>query len=137
MTELVLEWANNLDSLKSVVASSSAAVYGSPESLPLSEDSLLNPLSPYASTKKDMELALQRFAEREKRAKKVSFLFLLSFPLFLFLVPHFPSVPCLACDGSCFALFQRLRTETRPIVSVQRSDLGLLCPSNGGTSSHH
>jgi UDP-glucose 4-epimerase len=46
----VLEMARKLD-VKRVVLSSSAAVYGNPESLPVREETPLCPLSPYAASK--------------------------------------------------------------------------------------
>ncbi len=51
----VLEMARKLDA-KRVVLSSSAAVYGNPQSLPVGEDALLNPLSPYAASKVSAEM---------------------------------------------------------------------------------
>lgn len=49
--------------VKKVVFASSAAVYGDNESLPLSEDILLRPLSPYAVNKATGEMYCQVFTE--------------------------------------------------------------------------
>lgn len=48
---------------RKIVFSSSAAVYGTPEKLPVSEDAALNPVNPYGQTKKLFELILQEFAQ--------------------------------------------------------------------------
>jgi nucleoside-diphosphate-sugar epimerase len=58
--KLVIEWCRNLDQRckPRFIAASSAAVYGVPELLPLSERSPLQSLSPYAETKRRMELAM-------------------------------------------------------------------------------
>jgi UDP-glucose 4-epimerase len=50
---------------------SSAAVYGNPEKLPISESANLNPLSPYGMHKLESERVLRRFAA-EKNLKSVS-----------------------------------------------------------------
>lgn len=51
----VLEMARKLD-VKRFVYSSSAAVYGNPESLPVQEETPLHPLSPYAASKISAEM---------------------------------------------------------------------------------
>jgi UDP-glucose 4-epimerase len=51
----VLEMARRLD-VKRIVYSSSAAVYGDPESLPVREDTPLNPLGQYAASKISAEM---------------------------------------------------------------------------------
>ena len=51
----VLELARRLD-VKRIVLSSSAAVYGNPESLPVREDTSLDPLSQYAASKVSAEM---------------------------------------------------------------------------------
>jgi UDP-glucose 4-epimerase len=51
----VLEMARKLD-VKKFILSSSAAVYGNPESLPVREETPLNPLSPYAASKVSAEM---------------------------------------------------------------------------------
>ena len=51
----VLEMARKLD-VKRFVYSSSAAVYGDPESLPVQEETPLHPLSPYAASKISAEM---------------------------------------------------------------------------------
>jgi len=48
---------------RKIVFSSSAAVYGTPQKLPVSEDAPLNPVNPYGQTKKLFELILQEFAQ--------------------------------------------------------------------------
>lgn len=58
----VLEAAKNTD-VKKVVLASSSAVYGDTESLPLSEDDPVNPLSPYAVGKTTGELYCNVFSE--------------------------------------------------------------------------
>eukprot|EP01114_Cavostelium_apophysatum_P014202 TRINITY_DN3624_c0_g1_i2.p1 TRINITY_DN3624_c0_g1~~TRINITY_DN3624_c0_g1_i2.p1 ORF type:complete len:352 (-),score=22.37 TRINITY_DN3624_c0_g1_i2:218-1273(-) len=59
----VLEWAVR-HKVKKVVAASSAAVYGTPKVLPLEETAPLGPISPYATTKLDMEHLLQEYHEK-------------------------------------------------------------------------
>ena len=49
--------------IKNVIASSSAAVFGKPNKLPLSDDSLLSPESPYGQTKVEMEKILADFSK--------------------------------------------------------------------------
>jgi len=56
----VLEVARSLG-VKRVVFSSSAAVYGDPEEVPISEDAPYNPLSPYAASKIGAEMYLKSF----------------------------------------------------------------------------
>jgi UDP-glucose 4-epimerase len=51
----VLEMARKLD-VKRFVLSSSAAVYGNPKSLPVREETPLNPLSPYSASKISAEM---------------------------------------------------------------------------------
>ena len=58
----VLEAAKNTN-VKKVVLASSSAVYGDTESLPLSEDDPVNPLSPYAVGKTTGELYCNVFSE--------------------------------------------------------------------------
>ncbi|MGB9979478.1 SDR family oxidoreductase [Methanobacterium sp.] len=58
----VLEAAKNTD-VKKVVFASSSAVYGDTETLPLSEDTPVNPLSPYAVGKTTAELYCNVFSE--------------------------------------------------------------------------
>jgi UDP-glucose 4-epimerase len=48
--------------VKNLVFSSTAAVYGSPNSDPISEDHLLNPINPYGRTKLVIEWMLQDYA---------------------------------------------------------------------------
>ncbi|NYB52820.1 MAG: SDR family oxidoreductase [Methanobacteriaceae archaeon] len=49
--------------VQKVVFASSSAVYGDNENLPLSEDILLNPLSPYASSKASGEMYCKNFTD--------------------------------------------------------------------------
>jgi len=49
--------------IKNVIAASSAAVFGKPNKLPLSDDSLLSPESPYGQTKVEMEKLLADFSK--------------------------------------------------------------------------
>jgi len=58
----VLEAAKNAD-VKKLVFASSSAVYGDAESLPLSENNPINPLSPYAVTKATGELYCNVFSQ--------------------------------------------------------------------------
>jgi len=48
--------------IKNVIALSSAAVYGNPTKLPLTEESTTNPLSPYGASKLAMEHYIQDFS---------------------------------------------------------------------------
>jgi UDP-glucose 4-epimerase len=50
--------------VKQLVVSSSCAVYGHPQTLPLSEDHPLNPISPYGWTKHLMEVSIQDACKR-------------------------------------------------------------------------
>ena len=54
------------------VFSSSATVYGKPIDLPLTENSLLNPLSPYASSKLIVENMLKSISESNPEFKSIS-----------------------------------------------------------------
>jgi len=59
----VLEWAVKRK-VKKVISASSAAVYGAPKELPLSETSAVAPISPYAETKLNMEILQKKLFER-------------------------------------------------------------------------
>lgn len=48
---------------KKIIYSSSAAVYGVPEKIPITEDAPLQPINPYGQTKKLFELILQEYAQ--------------------------------------------------------------------------
>lgn len=48
---------------KKIIYSSSAAVYGVPEKIPITEDASLQPINPYGQTKKLFELILQEYAQ--------------------------------------------------------------------------
>jgi UDP-glucose 4-epimerase len=48
---------------KKIIYSSSAAVYGIPKKIPITEDSPLVPINPYGQTKKLFELILQEYAQ--------------------------------------------------------------------------
>jgi UDP-glucose 4-epimerase len=52
--------------IRRVVFASSAAVYGTPETIPVPEDAILNPPSPYGTSKADAEAACQQFAAKHK-----------------------------------------------------------------------
>lgn len=64
----VLTWANLLDSVRrsgnrpAVIFPSSAAVYGNPEHLPISEDAPASPISPYGFHKAACELLAREYA---------------------------------------------------------------------------
>ena len=58
----VLEMARKRNA-KRIVFSSSAAVYGDPEEMPVREDFLLTPLSPYAASKISGEMYIQSFSK--------------------------------------------------------------------------
>ena len=51
------------NAIKNIVAASSAAVYGIPKTLPITEDSQVLPLSPYGKTKVDMENLLKEYSK--------------------------------------------------------------------------
>jgi UDP-glucose 4-epimerase len=59
----VLEWAMS-HRVKRVVSASSAAVYGVPQVLPITENTLPAPLSPYAESKLQMEVMHERAFEQ-------------------------------------------------------------------------
>ncbi len=61
-TVRVLELARHLD-VKRIVFSSSAAVYGDPKEMPVSEETPFNPLSPYAASKVAGEMYLHSYQE--------------------------------------------------------------------------
>ncbi|NIM98171.1 MAG: NAD-dependent epimerase/dehydratase family protein [candidate division Zixibacteria bacterium] len=50
--------------IRHVVFTSSAAVYGTPETIPVPEEATLNPLSPYGSSKVEAEAACQKIAAK-------------------------------------------------------------------------
>jgi UDP-glucose 4-epimerase len=50
--------------VKKIIFSSSAAVYGEPDEIPISEDHSMNPTNTYGQTKKDVEELLQDFGRR-------------------------------------------------------------------------
>jgi len=49
--------------VRKIIVASSAAVYGEPENLPVSENSLTNPISPYGESKLNMEKYAQKFSQ--------------------------------------------------------------------------
>ena len=49
--------------VRKIIVASSAAVYGEPENLPVSENSLTNPISPYGESKLNMEKYTQKFSQ--------------------------------------------------------------------------
>lgn len=51
--------------LRRIVFSSSAAVYGHPSCIPISEDAPIAPVSPYGDSKAMVEVALERYAARD------------------------------------------------------------------------
>jgi UDP-glucose 4-epimerase len=53
--------------LRSIVFSSSCAVYGNPESVPISEEAPLQPISPYGRTKACVEQVLRDLAQSDSR----------------------------------------------------------------------
>lgn len=62
-TKNLLEAANLLE-IKKIIAASSAAVYGNPKTVPVSETDSLNPLSPYGQSKLDMEKLMKIYSEK-------------------------------------------------------------------------
>ena len=50
------------NNIKNIIAASSAAVYGNTKIIPVTEDSILNPVSPYGADKISMEFYLRAFA---------------------------------------------------------------------------
>ena len=59
---LCLLEAMQQEDVKRIVMSGTAAVYGQPEHMPISENSALHPLNPYGVTKLCMERMLADFA---------------------------------------------------------------------------
>ncbi|KAG2477645.1 MAG: UDP-glucose 4-epimerase [Nitrosopumilales archaeon] len=49
--------------VRKIIVASSAAVYGEPENLPVSENSPTNPISPYGESKLNMEKYTQKFSQ--------------------------------------------------------------------------
>jgi len=49
--------------VNNVIVASSAAVYGQPKELPLTESSLISPISPYGQSKVEMEKLLEEFSK--------------------------------------------------------------------------
>ena len=62
-TRIILDAARNVG-VSRVVFASSSSVYGSPESLPICEDTLLAPTSPYGKSKMAGELTLRKYCEK-------------------------------------------------------------------------
>ena len=50
------------NNIKNIIAASSAAVYGNTKIIPVTEDSILNPVSPYGADKISMEFYLRAFS---------------------------------------------------------------------------
>jgi len=50
------------NNIQNIIAASSAAIYGNPEIIPVTEDSVPNPVSPYGADKLSMEFYLRAFA---------------------------------------------------------------------------
>ena len=59
-SERVFKWAAN-KGVKSIVAASTAAVYGNNEDVPFTEQTIPAPMSPYAEYKLDMESSLDQY----------------------------------------------------------------------------
>lgn len=68
----IIEWAYERN-CKSFVAASTAAVYGDSQDLPLSEDSPVSPMSPYAEYKLEMEDLLKAFNRPEMKCTVLRF----------------------------------------------------------------
>ncbi len=62
-SQVVFQSASKFN-VKRVIFSSSASVYGEPESLPMSETSSLNPITPYCVAKLSSELLLQYYSRK-------------------------------------------------------------------------
>jgi len=60
----VFNWARGMG-VKHIVAASTAAVYGSNQDVPLDEDARLEPMSPYAKYKLEMEELLAKYNSKE------------------------------------------------------------------------
>jgi len=60
-TIAMLDVLKEMDKQPVVMFSSSASVYGEPKELPIREDSLINPMSPYGNTKAIIEIALKDY----------------------------------------------------------------------------
>ena len=50
------------NNVQNIIAASSAAIYGNPKTIPVNEDSVPNPVSPYGADKLSMEFYLRAFA---------------------------------------------------------------------------
>jgi len=50
------------NNVKNIIGASSAAIYGNPETLPVNEETIPNPISPYGADKLSMEFYLRAFA---------------------------------------------------------------------------
>jgi UDP-glucose 4-epimerase len=50
------------NNVQNIIAASSAAIYGNPKIIPVTEDSIPNPISPYGADKLSMEFYLRAFA---------------------------------------------------------------------------
>lgn len=68
----IIKWAY-IQGCKSFVAASTAAVYGDSQELPLSEESPVSPMSPYAEYKLEMEDLLKAFHRPEMQCTALRF----------------------------------------------------------------
>lgn len=71
-SERIFNWANQRG-CTSIVAASTAAVYGEPEDIPLTEQSALKPMSPYAEYKLEMEQLLDQYHALNTQAAALRF----------------------------------------------------------------
>lgn len=71
-SKLVFQWAKS-KGVKSIVAASTAAVYGEPTELPLQEDQEKLPISPYAEAKLEMEDVLSWFDGKQTNCTAIRF----------------------------------------------------------------
>lgn len=60
----VFDWAKSMD-VKHIVVASTAAVYGDSQELPIDEDTVTQPMSPYAKYKLEMETLLSVYNTKE------------------------------------------------------------------------
>ena len=68
----VMEWAHEMGAT-SMVAASTAAVYGDSEAVPLKESAQLDPMSPYADFKLEMEHMLRTYNRSEFKCNALRF----------------------------------------------------------------
>jgi nucleoside-diphosphate-sugar epimerase len=71
-SKLVFQWAKS-NKVKSIVAASTAAIYGDSEVFPFLEEQIPMPMSPYAESKLEMEHVLSWFDDKETNCTAIRF----------------------------------------------------------------